>query len=426
MKQPEKTRPALAKRLWLTMLMVGPGIFCIGYTIGTGSVTSMTKAGSQYGMQLLWVLFLSCLFSWVLMEAYGRYAVVTGQTAIHSFRTRLKFGPQIAVLTMVGVILGQWCCLSGLVGLSSHAIYETLRLFLPALGPHTYWPVLAIAAVVMIVMYCLLWIGRYSFFEQVLVLFVTIMGLAFIVSMFIVLPSPAEIAAGFVPRIPDVPGAKLMVAAFVGTTMAAPTFIVRPLLMKGKGWTRDNLTDQSRDSFISAFLMFVISGSIMVCATGALFHRGLSVEKVLDMVTTLEPIAGKYAVALFLVGTLSAGLSSVFPVLMVAPLLIADFRSGQLDMRSPLFRLLAGVACLIALSVPILGANPIAAQIATQVSQVFVLPLVVGGIIYLVNRKDLMGDHKAGVLLNLGLAAAFLFACVMSYTAILALGEYFV
>ena len=407
------------------MLAVGPGIFCIGYTIGTGSVTSMTKAGSQYGMQLLWVLSLSCLFAWVLMEAYGRYAVVTGQTAMYSFKTRFKFGRPIAILAMVGVITGQWCCLSGLLGLSSHAIYETFRLFVPALGAEAYWPVLGIATAIMIGMYCLLWIGRYSFFEQVLIVFVTIMGLAFVVSMFIVLPSPVEIAAGFIPRIPEVPGAKLMVAAFVGTTMAAPTFVVRPLLMKGKGWTRANIAEQSRDSFVSALIMFVISGSIMVCATGALFHRGLSVEKVLDMVTTLEPVAGKYAVALFLVGTLSAGLSSVFPVLMVAPLLIADYRSGQFDIRSTLFRVFAGIACVIGLTVPILGSNPIAAQIATQVSQVFILPLVIAGIIYLVNQKRYMGEHRAGILLNLGLVSSLVFSCVMSYTAVVAIVELF-
>ena len=29
------------------LAIIGPGIFAIGYTIGTGSVTSMAKAGSQ-------------------------------------------------------------------------------------------------------------------------------------------------------------------------------------------------------------------------------------------------------------------------------------------------------------------------------------------------------------------------------------------
>lgn len=416
---------SLFKRLWLIIASVGPGIFCIGYTIGTGSVTSMAKAGSQFGMQLLWVLSLSCLFAWVLMEAYGRFGVISGDTAMHGFRTRIAGGRILAVLTMIGVIAAQWNSLTGILGLSSAALYEFWNLFVPGLSVDRYWAVLGIAVALILVMYAFLWVGRYSFFEKVLVFFVTIMGLSFIVSLFIVMPSPREIALGFVPKIPTVPGGRMMVAAFVGTTMAAPTFVVRPLLMKGKGWTAANTGEQSRDAFVSALMMFVISASIMGAATGALFHRGMTIEKVLDMVTTLEPVAGKYAVAIFLTGTLSAGLSSVFPIIMVAPLLVSDYREGVMDTKSRMFRILAGVACLFGLLVPVFGANPIAAQIATQVAGVFVLPLVIAGITYLVNRRDIMGIHKAGVLLNIGLASAFAFSCFMSLTGIIALAEYF-
>jgi Mn2+/Fe2+ NRAMP family transporter len=83
------TQNPLAK-LWRLLLAIGPGIFAVGYTIGTGSVTSMAKAGSQFGMQLLWVLALSCLFSWVLMEAAGRFALVSGETAVHGCRRHLR------------------------------------------------------------------------------------------------------------------------------------------------------------------------------------------------------------------------------------------------------------------------------------------------------------------------------------------------
>ena len=96
------------------MLSVGPGIFCIGYTIGTGSVTSMIKSGSQYGMQLLWVLFLSAFFAWILMESYGRFAAVTGNTAVNSFRKELKGGKFWAILVIIGVVMGQWSALSGI------------------------------------------------------------------------------------------------------------------------------------------------------------------------------------------------------------------------------------------------------------------------------------------------------------------------
>jgi Mn2+/Fe2+ NRAMP family transporter len=72
-----------------------------------------------------------------------------------------------------------------------------------------------------------------------------------------------------------------------------------------------------------------------------------------------------------------------------------------------------------------MGANPIVAQIATQVANVFILPLVVGGILYLINQKNLMGEHKAGWVLNLGLIAALIFSCIISYTGVLAMLEFF-
>src|SRR5690606_33142531 len=203
-----------------------------------------------------------------------------------------------------------------------------------------------------------------------------------------------DIALGIVPSIPI--GGEMMVAAFVGTTMAAPTFIVRPLIVKEKGWDRNHIKIQTRDVMFSAFLMFLISASILIAATGALYYEGKSIVHVLDMVTALEPVAGKFAVALFMVGTMSAGLSSVFPILMVLPLLLGDFNKGTMDISSKRFKILAGAAALIGLMVPILGTNPIVSQITTQIANVFILPLVITGILILINNKQKMGKEKAG------------------------------
>src|SRR5690606_26685230 len=198
----------------------------------------------------------------------------------------------------------------------------------------------------------------------------------------------------------------------------------RPLLMRGKGWTIKNKKEQFKDSLVSAIVLLVINLSIMAAAAGALFAEGKSIDKVMDMVYTLEPIAGKFAVALFMTGALSAGLSSIFPILMVAPLLVADYQEGELDTGSSRFKILTAVACAFGLTVPVLGANPIIAQILTQVAAVFILPLVIACIFYLINQKDLMGKEKAGIWLNAGLIAAFIFACIISYTGALALGNY--
>ncbi|MEP5545791.1 Nramp family divalent metal transporter [Maribacter dokdonensis] len=418
-------KSSIWKKLLALVLAFGPGIFAIGYTIGTGSVTSMIVAGSTYGMQLLWVLLLSCVFSGLLMYAYGNFALVTGETALFAFKKHLKWGKLIAILIILGISFGQWNSLMGILGISANIIYEIFLIYFPGLVNAKYETVLAIAIAVIIVFYGLLLVGKYAFFEKILVIFVTIMGLSFIISLFMVYPLPLEVVKGLVPTIPKVEGGQMMVAAFVGTTMAAATFLSRPLFVKGKGWTIENRNQQKKDAIIAASLVFFISASVMAVACGALFHQGQPVTKVLDMVNTLEPVAGKFALTLFFFGTLSAGLSSIFPCLLIAPILLADYQSGELDTNSKQFRVITAIACLFALIVPVYGANPIEMQILSQVFNVFVLPLVILGIILLINSKKLMAQYKAGLLLNIGLFAALFFSCVISYNGIVALLGYF-
>ncbi len=413
--------PSLLARAGRMILAVGPGIFCIGYTVGTGSVTTMCKAGSLVGLDLLWLLALCCLFMGFLMEAFGRYAVVTGQTAIHSFKEHLWCGRTIAVLVVLGVVLAQYGAVMGILGLCSSMIVDAMQDHGLGVSVSPYWAGLFTAIVIVAVLYSLILVGRYAFFEKVLIFFVTLMGLAFLASMAVVLPSAKAFAVGLVPKLPQTEGSFVLVPAMVGTTMAAATFVVRPLLMKGKGWDVAQRREQTRDSVTAAVLMFVICTAIMASAAGALLAKGHVVERAMDMVRALEPAAGSMAVLLFLAGALSAGLSSLFPIIMVAPLLIADYRNGQMETRTPLFRILCAVACLIGLVVPVLGFNPVQAQIVSQIGGVFVLPLSIGAMIYLVNRRDLMGEYRAGIVLNAGLAAAFLFSVLITYTGCVAI-----
>ncbi len=419
-----KNKTGLLQKLIAIVLGFGPGIFAIGYTIGTGSVTSMIVAGSTYGMQLLWVLLLSCVFSGVLIYTYGNFALITGETALYAFKKHIKGGKLIAILIILGITFGQWNSLMGILGISANIIYELLALNFKGLVDYKYEVVLAIAITIITIFYLIMLVGKYTFFEKVLVIFVTIMGLSFFVSLFYVHPLPVEVLKGVIPSIPNQPGAKMMIAAFVGTTMAAATFLSRPLFIQGKGWSIKDLKRQKRDAITAALLVFVISASVMAVSSGALFHEGKIVSSVLDMSNTLEPVAGRFAVFIFFFGTLSAGLSSIFPCLLITPILLSDYQSGTLDTKSTKFRVVTLIAALVALIVPIFGANPIEMQILSQVFNVFVLPVVVLGIMLLVNNKQVMKGYHTSKWINLALAGALFFSFVISYNGIIGLLDY--
>ena len=420
-----ENKKSILKRIARIILGFGPGIFAIGYTIGTGSVTSMIVAGSKFGMQLLWVLLLSCLFSGILMFAYGNYALITGETALYGFKKHLKFGKAMAILIIIGITFGQWNSLMGILGISSNIIFEILAINFEGLIAYQYETVLIIAIIIIVVFYLLMLIGKYTFFEKILIVFVSAMGLSFMLSLFFVQPLSMDVAKGLIPTIPKVTGGKMLVAAFVGTTMAAATFLSRPLFIKGKGWTIKNLKQQKKDSITAAVLIFVISATIMAVAAGALFYEGTEVTQVLDMANTLEPIAGKWGVTIFFFGALSAGLSSIFPCLLIAPLLVADYQSGTLDTSSRQFRIITAIACLVSLIGPAFGANPIEIQILSQVFNVFVLPVVILGIICMLSSKKVMKDYKTSTGIYIGMYSALLFSLIISYNGIIALLNYF-
>jgi Mn2+/Fe2+ NRAMP family transporter len=423
--QETENKKSLLKSVIAIILGFGPGIFAIGYTIGTGSVTSMIVAGSKFNMQLLWVLLLSCFFSGILMFVYGNYALLTGETALYGFKKHLKYGKLLAILIIVGITFGQWNSLMGILGISSNIIFEILALNFEGLRGYEYETVLITAIIIIAIFYLLMLVGKYTFFEKILVIFVTMMGLSFVLSLLFVQPLSIDVVKGLIPTIPDVPGGKMLVAAFVGTTMSSATFLSRPLFVKGKGWTIKNLNQQKKDAITAAILIFVISGVIMAVAAGALFYDGKEVTHVLDMANTLEPVAGKWAVTIFFFGALSAGLSSIFPCLLIAPLLVADYQSGILDTNSRQFRIITAIACLVALIGPAFGANPIEIQILSQVFNVFVLPIVILGIILMLRSEKVMKDYKTSLGIYIGLYAALFFSLVISYNGIVALLNYF-
>ena len=272
--------------------------------------------------------------------------------------------------------------------------------------------VLLLAIIIISIFYLLLIKGNYSIFEKVLALFVSMMGLSFVFSLFFVFPHPIEVIQGLVPTIPEVEGAGILIAAFVGTTMAAATFLSRPLFIQGKGWTKDAMQIQKNDALIASLLIFTISGAIMAVASGSLHGNGYEITHVLDMSKALEPSVGKFAVTIFFAGTLSAGLSSIFPCLMIVPLMLGDFNSGKLDVKSNRFKGITGVASILALSVPVFGFNPVQGQIITQVFNVFALPLVVLCFILLWNRKK-VGLPQNRILTNAIMACAFIFSLII-------------
>ncbi len=387
-----------------------PGIFLLGFNIGTGSVTAMAKAGATYGMSLLWTIVASCLATYFMISAYGRFTLVTGETALWAFRKHIH--PAVGIFFIVALTAGVSGSVMGVMGIVAEVSSEWSRTFVDG-GIHPAW----FAALFVALVYFIFWNGQTQFFERSLAVVVAIMSACFLLNFFILMPPPIEILKGLVPSLPEVPldqgqGPYLVIASMVGTTVFSGLFIIRTTLVKEAGWTIADARKQRNDAIVAVAMMFIISDSIMASAAGTLHVAGLGLDKASQMIDLLEPLAGSFATAIFVIGIVAAGVSSQFPNVLMLPWLLCDFNGTERKMTLPRYRVMVLVISLLGLVVPLFEARPVFVMIVSQAFNAVILPVTVACILYLGNRKDLMGEHRHTGMANLALIAILLFSLV--------------
>jgi len=393
-----------------TLALFLPGIFLLGFNIGTGSVTAMAKAGASYGMSLLWTMVASCLATYFMITVYSRFTLVTGETALQAFRRHIH--PLVGIFFIVALTAGVSGSVMGVMGIVAEISSEWSKTVVDGgIGPVWF------AAFFVSLVYFIFWNGNTQFFERSLAVIVAIMAACFVLNFFILMPPPIDILKGLVPSLPDVPldqgkGPFLVIASLVGTTVFSGLFIIRTTLVKEAGWTIADVDKQRNDAIVAVVMMFVISGSIMAAAAGTLHVEGLGLETVSQMIGLLEPLAGSFATAIFAMGIVAAGVSSQFPNVLMLPWLLCDYNGSERKMTLPRYRVMVLVISMLGLVVPIFEARPIFVMIISQAFNAVILPVTVACIIYLGNRRDLMGEHRNTITTNVVLAAIFLFSLI--------------
>ena len=402
-------KSSIIKKILLALSAIGPGIFMIGYNIGTGSITTLISAGSTHQMHLLWVLLIACFVTYVMLVAYQQFTLVTGDTSMRGYRKYLPLGGPVAILIIIIMTIGEFVGIAGITGIVTNLIKEWTALLFDYEGIYP----LTSAVVITVGSFIFLWNGKYTKFEKFLIFFVVLMGISFIMSLFIT-KDPSRIFSTLKPDIPkDTEGgasALLLIASIAGTTAGAILYVMRSTVVAEKGWMVKDLRQARKDAFWSALLMFILSATIMALATA---NTNGPVTKVVDMMYVLS--SNRFLMSVFVIGVVSAGISTIFPIALILPWLISDYTGTSRDVKRPMYRILGGLALLIALTVPVFGGRPVAVLILAGAIQIIVLPVATIAIMILVNNKKLMGEHKAGKWLNAGLVVTLLYSVFTTY-----------
>ena len=180
------------------------------------------------------------------------------------------------------------------------------------------------------------------------------------------------------------------------------------------------MADGLRDARIGALIMAVITLMLMSTAAAVLTTKPESVEQVAE---GLRPLFSEWGRPIFCLGLFSAAFSSFLVNSMIGGFILSDglgLGSKPTDLGPKVFTtaaLLTGMG--VALVVILKGWNPFIAIVSAQAVTVIVSPLIAGTLLWLTNRRDVMGEHVNGVWTNVLAACGFLLLLAMgAYTAV--------
>ena len=393
----------------------GPAFFIIGYVVGTGSVTSMVVSGAKYGLSLSWALLLSCFFTYFLLISISKLTIVSGETLMFNFKK--MFGKPLTIFIVVALGVSIISSVIGVMGVVAEVSLEwiSVKTSISFLNK----PVIAIFFIAILI--GLFWTGKHEYFIKAMSIMVGFMALAFIFTSIMVLKESGKAIIDFFPQLPTGDNSGLVIAGIVGTTMGGVCLASRSILVQEEGWGLQDLKKENKDAMSAMVLTFLISLAIMISATGTLYFSGTPVDDATDMMHALGPWAGDFALTLFTLGIIGAGLSSIFPNLLLFPWLIADYTGTPRNMKKPLYKLIVVIVALCGLIIPVLGGKPVWILIASQALSPFVMPLITLFLLILINKSDVMKGHKTSLWMNIALGATLIFNCYMLYVALIGL-----
>ncbi len=381
----------------------------VGYVIGTGSVTTMVVAGARYGMSLTWALLLSCLFTAFLMIGISRITIVSGKTLIYNFRKYVH--PVVSIYIILALMVTAVASIMGITAIATSVFQEWTRSITSSgsgINP-------IISSVVLLgFLYGLFWYGKHNTFLQFLTVMVSIMAICFVLTMIMVIPDLSQIAKGLIPQIPDTGEPHIVIAGMVGTTMAGICIVSRSTIVKEKGWQIKDLKEERRDSSFAMLLTFIISVAIIATSAGTLYVQGIYVNDAVEMMHTLEPLVGRFAMSIFAIGILSAAFSSIFPNMVILPWMLNDYYDRETSLKVPAYRISVLIIAMSGLVVPVLGGRPVIIMIASQAVSPLIMPILIGALFYLLNNNRVMGAYKPGWQLNSAIVLTFIFSIFMS------------
>ncbi|WP_254533573.1 NRAMP family divalent metal transporter [Natrinema gelatinilyticum] len=382
---------------------MGPSWVAGAIAAGPATMASLITAGATFGYDMLWVVVLSAVLGGLTQYLAMRLGLFTESGIVSVVESTL--GETWATLLVIDAVLA-----SGLAQLIIMKTVADISATVTGIDARIWGLVWAVTLAVGLA-------GRgYRFLELLAKGLVSVVVVAFVVSLFLVPIDARAAATGLVPTVPGGLNGALVAAGILGGAVHITLITMQSYTMRAREWTSRNYALATFDIGASMLVAFGVYSLAIFLVTASVLHTPAVEAATLTAIQaaqTLGPLAGANAKWLFLLGLWGAAVSTLGGNTIVPPYLVADKLGWDTDISDNRYRgLLVAVSLLSAGGVFVGGAFfPLLVLVLAfgLVGTPFALLLV----LLLLNDPDVVPETNS-LLANLGGLVVLVIASVLA------------
>lgn len=398
----EKTKNKFKK----TVKIIGPGFVTGSADDDPSGIGTYSVAGAKYGLLFAWLVPFLLPLMFVIQEMCSRIGLVTGKGLAANMK---KIFPKYILSSIIILLF-----FANIINIGANISIMASSVKMLVGGNLKIWAILLAVLIVLTEVFV-----SYHFYSRIL-LSLTVFLLAYVITALMTTQNWSEVLKfTFIPHFKFNKDFIVMLTAFIGTTISPYLFFwqtsheVENIVdtvdgNPSKKLKRILIKETRKDSFMGMLFSQLIAFFVVITCFSALHKNGITeILTPQDAAMALRPFAGEWAYLIFTLGIIGSGLLGISVLAGSSAYAISQLFDKQHGLsyrfkEAPFFYSIIIISIFIGLFISFIGISPIKALIyAAVVNGVTSVPII-AFILILANKKEIMGEHKNGIISNLG------------------------
>ncbi|MFT8315182.1 MAG: Nramp family divalent metal transporter [Clostridium sp.] len=360
---------------------LGPAFVVSVAYVDPGNFATNISGGSYFGYDLIWVILWSNIIAIFLQTMSAKLGIATGcnlpEMCAKIFPKKLNWF--FWIISEIGAMATD---LAEFLG-------ATLGLYLLFRIPMFYAGLLT-----GVITYIICYMEKYGqkTIEIIISVLVAVISVAYIIELFLAKPNWLQVGIHTAMPMLSNRDALLIAVGMLGATVMPHVIYLHSNLVLER---RKNISDEEKlnhlkmekiDINIAMNIAFIINAAMVIVSAAVFFKNGIKVDTIEQAHRSMQPLVGYLSSGVFGIALLASGLSSSAVGTMAGQTIMKGFVNISIPVN--IRRLITMAPALIIIA---LGINPMRALVLSQVALSFILPFPMIQMLYIANRKDLMG-----------------------------------